>query len=1117
MSATEAPASLPELLDSTQYSKAIDNELRLRKGIEENATRQTYTSWLRALKKLHPAERSAAIESVAQLVGGRDSAAVAYLERAQGQLLADQGRLAEAEPHFRRMIVLRAGKTDFGSWLQALDKLDPASQQKAEEEVKQAIGNTRESASAHLRWAKSLSDLKKQDQAEEQFEIANKLAPDDPDILSSWGDFFHAQNKFGEAEKRWRKAVERGADADSDVFDSWLNVLDKLPLAQRQAASRSLEELIENGAHRLEICLGLAKALKKKGRFEEASARYEQATKIKPESKSGWASCYVSWGALLASQREHGRAIEKFRRAAELSPNTAADAYLKWGNSLKALGEYGEAGSKYAQSTALRTESMQAPDPTESEDLMETSDPTEAYKQWGQLLYMVGQHDEAARTFQRAIIAAASDRSGYFLQWLHNVARVPSALQVTLASELAEAIDRNEDLETRADVYVEWGSSLSQRGKHPDAIQKYQRALELNPKNHGACIAWGDTLAAQKKFVGATEQYKRAGELGYDAKSTEYKLATVLLAQGKYQAAKEALLALQPNEDLSANVHDPLGDCCYALHQFDEAEYHFRQSLTQDTSWNSLNKWRSAFQKLAPVAQPEAFEAADKARSRDTAALTPWAWSFYYLGRVDEALAQFEDAVTDSPDDANVHFDYGNFLVAQRRYDEALAEFRKSIDADENYVYPYHNIASTLGDNGKYPEARVAWENARRCYDRYLPIAVADSNPYPFYYFGQVLSEIHGELDAAQSALQEGLEIDPRNVEILIFLGQVWLNRAAEGLCDSATAEVSAGECFRKAEAILRDQRDDSNTWALWGDLLLKMKRFDEAEKYLRKIADADSLDPGYTQLGVLFSQKKDLKKATEYFEKAVRATPDDLDARSKLAESLMNLKSLDRTQTEYEKILKIAPEHIDTRLGLGQLFTKLGDAGDVDMYDVAVTHLAEAIRLAESMTGSRRVSRTDLAASYYSLGYARVRLYEKSKTLGEESQLAEALSNFSSCTKLDGSHYKARRAVEKLTKRIKLLSPQSLIEKTGPWIIFVASVLVFFFTQAGFWLQWPSWLNHQIQATLYSAMTLSSLALAIVGLYLPRILKLKVAGIEIEKSSVEQISTTSQPLNIGM
>ena len=47
-----------------------------------------------------------------------------------------------------------------------------------------------------------------------------------------------------------------------------------------------------------------------------------------------------------------------------------------------------------------------------------------------------------------------------------------------------------------------------------------------------------------------------------------------------------------------------------------------------------------------------------------------------------------------------------------------------------------------------------------------------------------------------------------------------------------------------------------------------------------------------------------------------------------------------------------------------------------------------------------------------------------------------------------------------------------------------------------------------EIESGYYIALTFASLLFMVVGLYLPQVLKLKVAGIELEKSNVDQAET---------
>ena len=82
--------------------------------------------------------------------------------------------------------------------------------------------------------------------------------------------------------------------------------------------------------------------------------------------------------------------------------------------------------------------------------------------------------------------------------------------------------------------------------------------------------------------------------------------------------------------------------------------------------------------------------------------------------------------------------------------------------------------------------------------------------------------------------------------------------------------------------------------------------------------------------------------------------------------------------------------------------------------------------------------------------------------------------------------------------------------EKDGPWVIVALSALVFFVTQFQFFSSPMMGLKEN---GYYVLQSFGSLIFMIAGLSLPQVLKLKVAGIEMEKSSMNQIKTS---FNLG-
>ena len=154
---------------------------------------------------------------------------------------------------------------------------------------------------------------------------------------------------------------------------------------------------------------------------------------------------------------------------------------------------------------------------------------------------------------------------------------------------------------------------------------------------------------------------------------------------------------------------------------------------------------------------------------------------------------------------------------------------------------------------------------------------------------------------------------------------------------------------------------------------------------------------------------------------------------------------------------------------------------------------------------GSKRLTDKEHAAVLYSRAYARVKLYEVDKAGKDENQLQLAKEDFAECFHKDSDNHKAKRAEEKLKQRLTRSSSQWLAERIGPWLIVILSATIFMLSQASFFFGKPS---VSLDPGYYAILTFGALIFMVAGIYLPQILKLKIAGIELEKSAVDQIKT---------
>lgn len=503
----------------------------------------------------------------------------------------------------------------------------------------------------------------------------------------------------------------------------------------------------------------------------------------------------------------------------------------------------------------------------------------------------------------------------------------------------------------------------------------------------------------------------------------------------------------------------------------------------------------------------------------DAVAWKNWGIALYYLKKYQEAVEKFKKAIEKDPKFVRAYYDLGLALRYLKVYDKAVENYRKakSIDPDDVYAaYASQALAVLLWKLGKYKEGWNEWEETYDTYERIRQNANQPKEPKEAakYYqnFGSVLHEVFRDFKGAEDMYSEGLKFDPDNIDILIGQLNLYLEIRDENVNEETTAYWKAWEVYKKTVGILKDKAESAYTLLKLGKLYLIMEDYKEAESYLLKVLDNDKESAEtYTNLGILYMLKEDFKQAVQYFKDAVRLDPDSLTRRSSLAKADLKMNLNDKAEAEYKKILRITPYHVESHIGLGEVYTAMGDDGDEDMYDNAIYHFTEGIKISNNKTGSKILKKKEMADTLYSRGYASVKLYETSKTIKDESRLQNAKEDFKNSFKYDPDHHKAKRAKEKIDNRLGYLTPQR-IQTFGQWWIFSLSIFVFLINQSIFLIGKPFIIYGKpidLDVGNYILLTSGSIIFMIIGLYLPQILKLKVGNIELEKSPVQQITTS--------
>ena len=127
--------------------------------------------------------------------------------------------------------------------------------------------------------------------------------------------------------------------------------------------------------------------------------------------------------------------------------------------------------------------------------------------------------------------------------------------------------------------HVNLGGYLYEERRMEEAMEHYQKAIQLNPNFPDALNDVGLALAAQGRFDEAIENYRKAIQMDPNRFEMQYDLGLALAAENRLDdAIKHYYKALQINPNLP-EVLDSLGNALAAKGRFDEAIKSYRQAI----------------------------------------------------------------------------------------------------------------------------------------------------------------------------------------------------------------------------------------------------------------------------------------------------------------------------------------------------------------------------------------------------------------------------------------------------------------------------------------------------------------------------------------------------------
>jgi tetratricopeptide (TPR) repeat protein len=525
--------------------------------------------------------------------------------------------------------------------------------------------------------------------------------------------------------------------------------------------------------------------------------------------------------------------------------------------------------------------------------------------------------------------------------------------------------------------------TYARMGRTAEAQQALEEVLAANPKSDVDLQLAGELLLPTdpKRSL----EYLQRSEAVKGSPRTELLLARAYERTGDGESARKMLERARQSAPANPEIVRAVASYYRDTGHYDSAIRALEDLHTKDAV--TLAELGYSYMLAGNMhAAARSYGAAASRAPRDIEIQLNAAQAMLNAGEPDNAATLLNQAATLSPEHYRVHALRGRLDVAQHRDDDAIREYEAALQhlpegVPEGVLYPISvrvDLAQVYRDVGDAANAERVTKDATSAIST---IDVTGTARPEFLRVRAATEAAGGNVDAAEKDLKEALQIEPRNVALLLnYANLLWKTNRDE----------DARKTYLQALAI-----DSSNAGALGslGFLSREMGDSEAARTYFLEFAKKHSDDYApYLALGDLYSADRQFPEAQENYEQAFKRAPNnplivsgamnaaleahhDSQARQWLERASTAMQQNPQVMREHERYLTITghdAESADLGYQVIQKLPKDREAVDYLAYDLLfLKRLDEAMKIVDRyqpiLEGDRDLP---LIAGYVSADY---------------------------------------------------------------------------------------------------------------------------------------------------
>jgi Tfp pilus assembly protein PilF len=301
------------------------------------------------------------------------------------------------------------------------------------------------------------------------------------------------------------------------------------------------------------------------------------------------------------------------------------------------------------------------------------------YQAWFDLGFVynrVGRTDESIHAYRQSV-AAKPDvfESNLNLGLMLARSNNPEAEPFLRAAAKLKPTAHVEEGQARAWLSL---GHLIENTKPDDALDAYQKAAALTPKDPEPHISAGLLRDRRKDYAGAEADYKQVLALDPQSSEAVIGLTNIYMKSSRFADAEPLLRQLSTARPDDGGLHLQLGRLLAAQGKKEDAIPEYQAALK--LSPNDSDAQRDLADLLSESAKPA------------------------------DAEKMYRDLLKSRPNDAEVHHSLGEILLKQKQFPEAQQEFEAAVKLKPDFGAAYGSLAIAADENKNYPLAIRALE-----------------------------------------------------------------------------------------------------------------------------------------------------------------------------------------------------------------------------------------------------------------------------------------------------------------------------------------------------------------------------------------------------------------------